>query len=191
MCGELTTILTRYQFSTNQSAAKLAALTSTPPPANASLPFPFSAVEGAYQNLGYGPAVQLCTPRATSAACKPLLANLKSNFPTKLADADLVWSMKLTVELFIVFKHFDGPLFNATGWQAMPTGNSSAPFWAYDAGLEGVVAEFVVQHGKASGFGVRGGFWGAAGTPGEPSSPEPTGSTVEERSEVWFESVHS
>ncbi|KAJ6569370.1 hypothetical protein B0H19DRAFT_1135216 [Mycena capillaripes] len=65
-----------------------------------------------------------------------------------------------------------------------PTGNASAPLWAYDVGLERNVAEFVVQHGKVSGFGQRGGIWGAGAT-----VAEPTGPAVKDRSEIWFDSV--
>lgn len=60
-----------------------------------------------------------------------------------------------------------------------PIGNASVPFWAYDSGLEGNIAEFVVIKGSVNGFGMKGGIWGAGTVEGEPE-----GQTVEERSEV-------
>ncbi len=48
----------------------------------------------------------------------------------------------------------------------------------------GFTTEFVVEKGKVAGFGMRGGIWGAGTVEGDP-----TGKTVEERSEVWYEAV--
>jgi hypothetical protein len=102
---------------------------------------------------------------------------------------------------YVTLKHFDGAVFNATGWRQFvreisylcfialkqwphqATGNASDPFWAWDSGLEGVVAEFDVSDGKVAGFGLRGGIWGAD------TNNSPQGNTVEERSEVWFDTM--
>jgi hypothetical protein len=65
---------------------------------------------------------------------------------------------------------------------SQPTGNASAPFWAYNS--VGGVAEFAVDAGKVAGFGMRGGVWGAA-----EFVDDPQGETVEERSEVWYKAV--
>ena len=57
-------------------------------------------------------------------------------------------------------------------------------YWAQDAsGRVPFTVEFAFdEDGTVSGFGVTGGFWGAgAGVEG------PTGDTVQERAEVWFE----
>jgi hypothetical protein len=61
---------------------------------------------------------------------------------------------------------------------------------AFDAGLEGNVAEFEVDSGRVKGFGLRGGIWGA-GNRGSADllEGEPQGGTIEERSEVWYDVV--
>ncbi|KAJ7475508.1 beta-lactamase/transpeptidase-like protein [Mycena galericulata] len=175
----------RYKAEAEQAALAVAAITSTPAPANGSLPFSLPAAQGSYRNLGYGPDITLCAPSATSANCTSLFERLNSTFPAELAQADFVWEWDRRTATYVSLTHFDGAVFNVSGWVPMPTGNTSSPFWAYDSGLEGNVAEFAVTGGRVTGFGIRGGIWVAGATVGEPQ-----GSTVEERSEVWFDALH-
>ncbi|KAJ7766554.1 beta-lactamase/transpeptidase-like protein [Mycena maculata] len=174
----------RYKDQAEQAALSVAALTSSPAPFDASLPFSLAAVEGNYRNLGYGPDIALCAPSVKSSNCSVLLARLNSTFPAELAQADLVWEWDSRMATYVSLTHFDGPLFNVSAWVPMPTGNASTPFWAYDSGLEGNVAEFALVEGKVSGFGIRGGIWIAGPTVGEPQ-----GTSVEDRSEVFFDAV--
>ncbi|KAJ7662524.1 beta-lactamase/transpeptidase-like protein [Mycena polygramma] len=193
--GELTTYIIKYRLIDEvfgldpvdwdsrykAQVAQAAAAKPTPPPANASIPLPLAALAGTYRNLGYGPDIAVCAPSASSASCKPLLARLNSTFPTELAAADLIWEWDRLTATYISLQHFDGALFNVSGWVAVPTGNASAPFWATDSELEGNVAEFDIEDGKVSGFGMRGGISQPA-----PAVPPPQGPTVEDRSEIWF-----
>ncbi|KAJ7111218.1 hypothetical protein C8R44DRAFT_633279, partial [Mycena epipterygia] len=174
----------RSKLAVEQAQLSSAALTATPSPPNASLPFPLATVQRAYRNRGYGPDIALCAPSAVSPDCTALLANLNQTFPAELAAADLVWAWNRLTATYVALKHFDGAVFNVSAWIAMPTGNASVPFWAYDSMLEGNIAEFDVTKGKVSGFGIRGGIWIAG-----PGVGEPQGKTVEARSEVWFEAV--
>ncbi|KAJ7812487.1 hypothetical protein B0H14DRAFT_1454179 [Mycena olivaceomarginata] len=165
----------------------LAGSPTTPAPANASFPFALSVVLGTYRNFGYGVDIELCgtTPGLKqSSTCTALVARLNRTFPAQIApgNSDLVFSWDRLLADYVTLKHFDGALFNVSAsWVSMPTGDQSAPFWPYDAGLESNVAEFDVNAGQVVGFGLRGGVWAAARFVGEPQ-----GQTVEERSEVWY-----
>ncbi|KAJ6469451.1 beta-lactamase/transpeptidase-like protein [Mycena sanguinolenta] len=172
----------RYKAKAQEAASALAGLIPSPP--NASLPFELAAAEGNYRNLGYGPDFTLCAPSVGSPNCTAILATLNSTFPDELAQADLIWAWDTLLVSYVLFKHFDGALFNVTAFFAEPTGNASRPFWAYDPGLDGTVAEFALTNDTISGFGLSGGFWGAGPTVGEPQ-----GSTIEDRSEVWFDAL--
>ncbi|KAJ7655496.1 beta-lactamase/transpeptidase-like protein [Mycena rosella] len=174
----------RYKEELQQAAA----VTTTPAPSNASLPFPIAAGEGKYRNLGYGSDMALCAPATPSPSCTALLSRLNSTFPAELGSATFVWEWDRPIATYATLIHFEGALFNVSAWIAMPTGNTSDTFWAYTwgLGLETAVAEFSVVEGKVAGFGIRGGFWVAG-----PSVDEPQGTTVEERSEVWFDALGS
>ncbi|KAJ7512344.1 beta-lactamase/transpeptidase-like protein [Mycena galericulata] len=188
---------TRYQA---EATAGSLSGEPTPPKSNATLPFPLTTVLGTYQNLGYGADVELCGASAIpqSDNCTALVGQLNSTFPAELAAADLVWVWDKFGASYVGLSHFDGPIFNVSGWIAMPfgttqpTSNSSSPFWAYDAGFEGNVAEFVVDtaRGQVISFGIRGGIWvaGVRGD-GDPSEGEPQGQTVEERSDMWYQAI--
>ncbi|KAJ7474462.1 beta-lactamase/transpeptidase-like protein [Mycena galericulata] len=180
---------TRYQA---EAMAGSLSVEPTPPKSNATLPFPLTTVLGTYQNLGYGADVELCSAIPQSDNCTALVGKLNSTFPAELAAADLVWVWEKFGASYVGLSHFDGPIFNVSGWIAMPTSNSSSPFWGYDAGFEGNVAEFDVDtaRGQVIGFGIRGGIWvaGVRGD-GDPSEGEPQGKTVEERSEVWYQAI--
>ncbi|KAJ6599954.1 beta-lactamase/transpeptidase-like protein [Mycena vulgaris] len=143
-------------------------------------------VQGVYRNLGYGPDIALCVPSVSSPSsnCTTLLADLNSTFPTLLAPADVVWRWARLGADYVALTHWAGELFNVSGWRAIPTGDPSAPFWALDAGLEGAVVEFAIESGRITGFGMRGGIWGAGALVGEPQ-----GESVEAQSEVWYEAV--
>ncbi|KAJ7453772.1 beta-lactamase/transpeptidase-like protein [Mycena latifolia] len=174
----------RYKDQAQQAALSTAVLTSTPAPSNATLPLPLTAMEGKYRDPGYGPDIALCAPSARSSNCKALLKRLNSTFPDQLATADLIWDWDRLIASYVALKHFDGAVFNVSAWVAMPTGNETSPLWAYDSELEGSVAEFVITKGKVSGFGIRGGLWGA-----EEGVGDPEGRSVEARSEVWFDAL--
>ncbi|KAJ6600441.1 hypothetical protein DFH09DRAFT_901426, partial [Mycena vulgaris] len=168
--------------------------TSVPsPPSNTSLPLPLAALAGTYRSPGYGADIELCATTLTpphSPACAALVAALNATFPAELAATDLVWAWDKLAVSYVTLSHFAGPLFNVTGWLAIPTQNASAPYWAYDAGLGGNVAEFAIEAGRVVGFGMRGGIWvaGERGD-GDPFEGEPQGETVEERSEVWYDAI--
>jgi hypothetical protein len=108
---------TRYKDNAKQAALSLAAL--TPGPSNASLPFKLAAAEGKYRNPGYGSDIALCAPSTASPNCKAVLARLNSTFPAEIARADLIWAWDRITADYVSLTHFDGPLFNVTGWVGM------------------------------------------------------------------------
>lgn len=92
---------------------------STPPPPNASLPVSFDTLQGQYQNLWYREVKELCAPSAESksASCTAILATVNATFPTQLASADLIMDWGGFLLSYVTLKHFDGALFNVTGWR--------------------------------------------------------------------------
>ncbi|KAJ6599965.1 hypothetical protein DFH09DRAFT_1129129 [Mycena vulgaris] len=94
--------------------------------------------------------ITLCAPTASSPQCTALLAHLNTTFPAQLTTADLVWEWDRLVASYVGLKHFDGAVLNVSVWIAMPTGNESAPFWAYTS------AEGLQGSGSEAGFGARG-----------------------------------
>ncbi|KAJ7910141.1 hypothetical protein B0H13DRAFT_2013116, partial [Mycena leptocephala] len=110
----------------------------------------------------------LCTPTTAAAHCRTVLADLNSMFPTALATAALLWAWDRLDLSYVTLTHFEGAVFNRTGWVVAPTGNASAPLFTYGPIGGPVVVEFAVQKGKVAGFGISGGFWGAYASVGEP-----------------------
>ncbi|KAJ7451980.1 beta-lactamase/transpeptidase-like protein, partial [Mycena latifolia] len=164
--------------------AQYAGTQSTPTPTNASLPISFADMQGTYRNRGYGRDIALCAPSAAAPHCATVLAALNSTFPAALAAADLVWAWDRIDLSYVTLTHFDGAVFNVTGWVEGPTGNASAPLFTYGPVVGGMVVEFGVEKDKVAGFGIRGGFWGAGDSVGEPK-----GNSVKARSEVWFDAL--
>ncbi|KAJ7154569.1 beta-lactamase/transpeptidase-like protein [Mycena filopes] len=179
----------RYQAA---AAAILAPQPTTPPPANAIIPVPIASLARKYSNIGYGADIELCAAHTSAAtppskACAALVPQLKSNYPAQLANADLVWEWGKVSATYMALTHFNGPVFNVSGWIAVATlGNTSTePFWAYDSGLGvSVTAEFDLSRKVVGGFGIRGGLWGSGTV-----ESDPTGDTVEERSELFYMAV--
>ncbi|KAJ6520594.1 beta-lactamase/transpeptidase-like protein [Mycena vulgaris] len=174
---------TRYQQLAVGTAQVRASLVSTHRSANATPPTGgFSSLVGNYSNHGYT-EVELClifpSPPSATDACNTLAQTLKSSFP-KLIDPTvptLAFTWDRLASQYNTLSHFEGNLFNLTGWTADPTGNASSPVWAYDAGFSSTHVEF-----GPGGFGLTGGVWGAAS-----GVPDPQGQTAEERAEVWFQ----
>ncbi|KAJ7629968.1 beta-lactamase/transpeptidase-like protein [Mycena polygramma] len=172
---------TRYQQIAVGTAAVRASLVSTQRPANATPPTGgFSALVGNYSNAGYT-SVELCLlvppPSSASDACKTLSATLNSTFPDHIdyTVPTLAFTWNQVASQYMKLAHFNGNIFNLTGWTGMPTGNASSPVWAYDSGFSSTHVEF-----DASGFGFEDGVWGAQ------DAPDPQGTTAEDRAEVWF-----
>lgn len=95
---------------------------STPPSPNATLPVSLAAVQGTYRNLGYGADIELCATSAGSSLphnCTSLVAQLNGTFPVELAAADLVWAWNKLEVTYVTLSHFEGSLFNMTGWIAL------------------------------------------------------------------------
>ncbi|KAF8879112.1 beta-lactamase/transpeptidase-like protein [Infundibulicybe gibba] len=171
---------------------------SSPPPsrpANATLPAvgAFTSLAGKYTNPGYQ-TIELCvvanpgsngTTSNSTQSCKNLVTEaprtlpgaVNSSVPTLLARLDSVWASHLA------FIHWSGNVFNISALQSVPTGNASEPFWMYVVNNQGV-GEFARDSpGGRVGLGLTG-VWGAGfGVPG------PSGDTVHERAEVWFDGV--
>lgn len=157
---------------------------TTPRPSNATFPYGnLSSIAGKYFNPGYGP-LELClvseADPGASESCKALAQNISTilpgtvtpDVPTLFARLDSPWASHFR------FIHFDRGVFNVTTF-ASYSGNSSAPFWPLEYDI-GALASAVVDD-KLDGFGLSG-IW----NPGQGVRP-PTGNTIRERAEVWFE----
>ncbi|KAJ7686800.1 beta-lactamase/transpeptidase-like protein [Mycena rosella] len=178
---------TRYQQLAVGTAQVRASLVSTPRAANATPPTGgISSLVGNYSNPGYT-EVEMCLifPASVSSsdACNMLAQTLNSTFPSLIDPAvpTLAFTWDRLASQYNVLTHFNGDLFNLTGWTGKPTGNASSPIWAYDAGFSSTHIEF-----GAGGFGLQDGVWGAAS-----GVPDPQGRTAEERAEVWFTAVEA
>lgn len=183
-------------------------LTSGPPSlprrVNATTRVPFNTLAKSYHNTAYG-CIELCLippiNQSQSVACKALERSLPavlpgvldSRVPTFVGAVDKIWS-------HLVLTHYDGALYNASiiasnvsASQAFP----GFPLTAHWAGSQPPVgssgpntvqvmatatAEFslAVFGNRVEGFGLYGGFRGSN------STAEPAGTTVLERSEVFF-----
>ncbi|RDB29989.1 Gigasin-6 [Hypsizygus marmoreus] len=159
---------------------------ATPRPPNSPLPsVNFTSLAGTYNSGGYG-KFELCLvkPHAPSASssCMALAANISSilpgaintNIPTFIGTWDSPWLSHVRLT------HFSGNLFNVSALTSLPTGNASAPYWAYGDSVTdfGAYAEFVVSSRRHIGLGFTG-IWGAE------SSLK--GGPARERAEVWFD----
>ncbi|KAJ7855003.1 beta-lactamase/transpeptidase-like protein [Mycena olivaceomarginata] len=177
----------RYQQVAVGTALVRASLVSTHRPANATPPTGgFASLVGNYSNPGYT-SFELCQlvppPSSASHACSTLTQTLNSTFPTLIDNTvpTLAFTWDRVASQYMKLTHFQGNVFNLTGWTGMPTRNASSPIWAYDAGFSSTNVEFGVDTANGtSGFGFVGGVWGAQ------DSPDPQGKTAEERAEVWF-----
>ncbi|KAJ7222488.1 beta-lactamase/transpeptidase-like protein [Mycena pura] len=182
---------TRYQEVAVGTALVRASLVSTLRPVNATLPTGgFSSLVGKYSNAGYT-EVELClvVPSQPSAsdACKALAETVLASFPSSIDSAvpTLLFTWDRVAAQYMKLAHFDGDVFNLTGWTGMPSGNASSPIWAYDGGFSGTTVQFGSSSGR-TGFGFFGGVWG-----GGDGVPDPSGQTTEQNSEVWFEAARA
>ncbi|KAJ4464091.1 beta-lactamase/transpeptidase-like protein [Lentinula edodes] len=181
-----------------------------PRPRNPTMPsVPFASLAGSYLHPAYG-TLELCAipslnlPISQSTPnCKTLINelsfklpgtfNMSESVPTFFASMDSAWLSHVRLQ------HFDGNLFNVSGFQSLPIISSDSArmwesqeqrYWAYDATDNApITIEFapnsdVVSSDGVSGFGVTGGFWGA----GE-GVEAPVGKNAQERAEAWFDRV--
>ncbi|KAE9383437.1 hypothetical protein BT96DRAFT_892869 [Gymnopus androsaceus JB14] len=162
-----------------------------PRPTNATLPsVPLSSLAAHYNDPAYG-NLELCAVDSSlsshnmSSSCKNLLHDLplhlpgvtNHSVPTLFARFDSFWIAHLRLE------HFNGNLFNVTGYQSATIKDPKQPYWARKAtGESPITAEFVYDSEGVVGFGITGGFWGPVGMEVE----DPKGKTVKERAEVWY-----
>ncbi|KAF8884177.1 beta-lactamase/transpeptidase-like protein [Infundibulicybe gibba] len=163
--------------------------------AKATLPSvgPFVSLAGNYTNPGYQ-TIELCvaadpssngtTPNSTE-SCKSLVAEaprilpgaVNTSMPTFLARFDSIYASHL------ILTHWSDNVFNLSALQSVPTGNASEPFWMYVAAGQGVVEFARDSPGGRVGLGATD-VWGAG-----VGVPSPSGDTVHERAEVWFDGV--
>ncbi|KAF7297131.1 Beta-lactamase domain-containing protein [Mycena indigotica] len=182
----------RYQQIATGTAAARAAFVSTSRPPNAApptVPGGLEAMPGTYSNPGYT-SLELClitpTPKLQSDPCKALATTLSSTYPQFVADPrvpTLAFTWDRLAAQYVTLSHFNGDIFNLTGWTGMPTDprNLSSPLWALDARFAGTIALSGTDKNGIHGFGFIGGIWGAG-----VGVHDPIGQTPEDRSEVWF-----
>lgn len=148
------------------------------------------ALAGTYTNDGYG-HFTLCAPTSTSHYCDAVLSKFRAVNPTA-TDKDALFGVWPRiwgnyVHLVRAPHSEDGNRFimDVTDLYPEGYGQDKTPFESSLLSLEnpdGPAAQFVVDGGKVVGFGVF-------GTIGEETKRQRTGSTVEERAEVWFRRV--
>nr|GAT43184.1 predicted protein [Mycena chlorophos] len=190
---------TRFQEVAVETAAAVEAyVTGTPTPANATPPsVGYDALPGVYSNPGYT-TLELCAIAPPSAsqtdACKALGTTINTTFPQYVLQDPNVPMFAFTWDRvsaeYISLTHFDGDVWNLTGWSGLPTNplNASSPLWAYDAEFEGMLAVTGTDANGTAGFGFLGGFWGAGVGVPDPAITSAT-KTVDEVTEVWFAKV--
>ncbi|KAJ7101414.1 beta-lactamase/transpeptidase-like protein [Mycena belliarum] len=174
--------LSPFKQTASGTAEVIASLVSTPRAANATPPTGgFASLVGNYTNPGYTD-VEMClifpAPASASDACTKLAQTLNTSYPQLVDSAvpTLAFTWNQVGSKYNMLTHFEGNLFNFTGWTGYPTGNASRPVWPYDAGFSSTHIEFGV-----GGFGLTGGLWGAGD-----GIPDPQGESIAERAEVWF-----
>ncbi|KAJ8081130.1 hypothetical protein PM082_017972 [Marasmius tenuissimus] len=181
-----------WETPASEILAQVSGSTPTPRPGNSSspsIPGGFASIEGTYNNPGYGNwSFCLFEPgNQPSEACKSFATNLSAilpggidpEVPTLVAPVNSIWFD------YVQLQHFDGNVFNVTFLSSYPTVNDpNQPFWT-----SFIRAPYQAEVGSLDdtvGLGFSGGFWGAGA-----GAPEPRGTTLEERSEVWFEKIES
>ncbi|KAF8993664.1 hypothetical protein BDZ89DRAFT_1085579 [Hymenopellis radicata] len=150
--------------------AYVASLAVTPAPANASAPsVAYADLAGTYSNGGYG-NIDLCYV-SDSSSCQDILAtlpNVVDELPTLVAQWNKLWASHVHLQ------HFDGDIWNLTLLDSRPVldkaGQRTGEYWGVSQG--GFTAQFALDQGGKVGFGIRGGFSGAA--------VEPTGTPLKQ-----------
>ncbi|KAF9023977.1 hypothetical protein BDZ89DRAFT_955158 [Hymenopellis radicata] len=149
-----------------------ASLAVTPPPSSPVAPsVAYADLAGTYSNGAYGD-VEFCYV-SDSSSCQDLLAGLPNAGgarPTLVAQWNKLWASH------VFMRHFDGDTWNLTLLDKRPvldptSGQRTGEFWG--SGRGSYTAEFAVDESGNVGFGIRGGFWGAAAEPtaGTPLKP--------------------
>ncbi|KAJ7021657.1 beta-lactamase/transpeptidase-like protein [Mycena alexandri] len=157
---------------------------SVPPPfitrpKNAEAPaVPYAALAGTYEHRAYG-KLDFCLfweDRTAGSACAGLAPHVEKLLPGVIDPAvpTLISRWDTMVSNYMRLTHYSGNVFNLTALY----GYDPSEGWVLK--VEGLQAEFEVK-GEDIGFAMIG-VWGeGAGV------EAPTGDTVEERAEVWFQ----
>ncbi|KAJ7185375.1 beta-lactamase/transpeptidase-like protein [Mycena filopes] len=167
---------------------------ATPRPTKPSPPsFPMTRLAGIYRHPAYG-TLELChmpesaiTP-PSSESCRRLLDEIPTTLPDVLDPQipTFVARWRGTDVTHLSLAHFEHNLFNASAFYSVPQHNSSAGYnWVTALTDPGLVTEFSFSNEDDSiGVGFRG-IWGAGA-----GVPSPSGATVKDRAEVWFEKIN-
>ncbi|KAH8826459.1 beta-lactamase/transpeptidase-like protein [Flagelloscypha sp. PMI_526] len=161
------------------------------PPSNPTPPYAsFKKLEGKYSDPAYG-TVELCyvppnsSVTTTSKSCQKTLARTDPAVLTTPDHKFVIGRENVPVDTHWILSHWDGNLFNLTDAFFSPnlkSGAHNSEYW-FLGGFPSGVVEFDV---KAGGFGISGGFW-----QGGLLAAEPNGTSVKDKSEVWFSSHSS
>ncbi|KAF5391208.1 hypothetical protein D9757_003079 [Collybiopsis confluens] len=175
-------------------------------PADASPPsVPFASLAGEYRNPAYG-SLYFCSILVASGSivensdpsCKEFIHELPVRLPESFNTSvpTLFAQMKSTWLSHIRLEHFDNNLFNVTGFASLPIlepseselSGEKQKYWAKIATENSpITVEFAFSdQGDVVGLGAAGGLWGAG-----PGVEGPTGDTVQDRAEVWFDRLGS
>ncbi|KAF8056683.1 beta-lactamase/transpeptidase-like protein [Lyophyllum atratum] len=169
---------------------------ATPRPINTTLPSTnFTNLAGTYKNNGYG-KIELCllAPEnpAPSDSCRELAANVTTTLPGALRPGipTLIGQVNSPWFSHIVIEHFNADLFNVSLFISTPTNDTSEPYWTYNDKRKsdnGMIGELDIEGGNVA-FGLAG-FWAGLWDGAAAGVPKPSGETVRDRAEVYFEKV--
>ncbi|KIK54979.1 hypothetical protein GYMLUDRAFT_99753 [Collybiopsis luxurians FD-317 M1] len=160
----------------------------------------FTYLTGEYRHPAYGPLYLCALPSAgsfpVSPGCKQLIDELPIRLPrtVNISVPTFFTRIENTWASYLRFQHFDGNLFNVSGFDSLqilnPSENSmqmeGQKYWAYsddETRDNPITAEFAfdTDDRRVIGFGITGNFWGAGA-----GVKDPVGESIQERAEVWF-----
>ncbi|KAH8795142.1 hypothetical protein DL96DRAFT_1649621, partial [Flagelloscypha sp. PMI_526] len=171
-----------------QAAAAASAQAPTPP-SNITLPSAsFEQLQGKYADPAYG-VIELCyvppnsSASSTSEKCNETLAKTNPAIIFTPTHKYVVARDDAPFDTHWILSHWNRDLFNLSDvfFEPIPnaTSKDNAKYWLMSADTFAVA----VFSPAADGFGIAGGFWG-----GGASAVEPNGTSVKDKSEVWFTS---
>lgn len=144
---------------------------------------------GIYRDDGYGPFI-LCNTTSTSQHCRQVLADFKAvdSHTHTPPPAELYASLPRLWSTHLRFTHVKDNRFHVKPTALFPEGygKNTTPFevpWDVGVTEDGFAfADFVVEEGKVTGFGI-------SGTVEQKTMTQKKGGTVKETADAWFERV--
>ncbi|KAH8826433.1 beta-lactamase/transpeptidase-like protein [Flagelloscypha sp. PMI_526] len=149
-----------------------------------------SSIQGTYHNPAYG-AVEFCylppgysVSVTNTSSCQNVMQDVPLDGINRQGINLVVKREDSPVSTHWIVSLWTGNVWNVTSANFFPVSNGSSEYWKLFGSATGTVTLSVNSSSLVDGFGITGGFWDA----GE-GVVDPQGSSVRERSEVWFDKV--